>query len=113
MVRTFGSRDNHRRESTEQRDSSANEVSGCAPNVGRRSSPRVQETDSIVTSLSKQVHLRLRPEGDTRLRQLADRRGQTLSGAVRYLLRLEERTRRPMPETSSSEMSDGRTTKDD
>jgi hypothetical protein len=40
---------------------------------------------------TEQIHIRLLPQDATLLRQLASSRGQTLSGAIRYLVRKEYR----------------------
>ena len=41
----------------------------------------------------RQIHLRLLPRDEALLRSLAERRGQTLSGAVSYLLRKDAHPR--------------------
>ena len=52
------------------------------------------QRDASVTRRTIQVHLRLLPPEVDLLRALARDRGQTLSGAVRYLLRKECRGRK-------------------
>jgi len=60
----------------------------------RPAHPGCRESAGDTEGIRKQLHLRLFPEDDARLRQLAEQRGQTLSGAVRYLVRKEERSRK-------------------
>lgn len=57
-----------------------------------------KQSDSVpsapATHPTAQLHIRLLPKEALQLRELARSRGQTLSGAVRYLLRKELRSER-------------------
>ena len=54
---------------------------------------RAHDHATVASTATEQIHLRLLRQDAVLLRQLASDRGQTLSGAVRYILRKEFRSR--------------------
>lgn len=63
----------------------ATDDGGSTEPLDRTLGPATPETCRAAGTL--QLHLRIPPDIDTALRRLAERRGQTLSGAVTYALR--------------------------